>query len=186
MLKISNLKTLKVRVLLYCIILLNTDSKIFGLKLVEGVEIRSFYLSCPNCDNYNLDFGFDKYIECWKCFKYYDTDLRAEHMKQDKYISKEERKHLLQIDSYIGELNDLVILVNIDSLYSYQYFMNEDQEINYNLIVQKILLPYFKIKLRIFKESLVFSIGDIEFRVSGLSPNKYGFVSSNTFIRLNK
>lgn len=106
-------------------------------------------------------------------------------MKEDKLISTEERAHLSKIDNYIGELTDLVLLVDIDSIKDYSSFVSGN-DINFGLIIQKILLPFFKMKIRIFKESLNFSIGDINFIVSGLSPSKYGYVSSASFIRLNK
>ena len=157
-----------------------------GIKLSEEVEKRQFYLSCLECDNYNLDFGFDKDITCWKCNNIYEAESRADEMKVDKTITKEEREHLSHIDNYIKELSDLVLIINKDSIENYDFFFNENSNINYYVIIQKILLPFFKIKLRIFKEGLYFKIGDIEFKVSGLSPDKYGFVSSNTYVRLDK
>jgi hypothetical protein len=61
-----------------------------------------------------------------------------------------------------------------------------NDEVNYSIIIQKILLPYFKMKIRIVKHNFIFSIGDMNFKVIGLTPYKYGYVSSGTFIRLNK
>lgn len=67
-----------------------------------------------------------------------------------------------------------------------EQFFDLSKEIKYSIIIQKILLPYFKMKIRILKEGSTFKIGDINFKVVGLSPYKYGFISSGTYIRLNK
>jgi len=74
------------------------------------------------------------------------------------------------------------IYPNRDTLLS--QFIEEDK-IDYSLIIQKLLLPFFKIKQRILKEDFSFQIGEIAFKVSGLNPFRFGFVSSKTYIRLN-
>ena len=79
---------------------------------MEDVESRSFYLSCPQCNNYTLDLGFKETLECGHCFKVYDAELQAEEMINDKNIKKEERKFLTKLDSDIRELSDLVMSVD--------------------------------------------------------------------------
>jgi len=80
----------------------------------------------------------------------------------------------------IDELSSLVLCVNKDRLFS-NFFDNIGQ-INYDLIMKKILLPYFKIKSRILKKNSYFKIGEIDFKVSGLNPGKKGVITSKTVI----
>lgn len=48
--------------------------------------------------------------------------------------------------------------------------------------MKKILLPYFKIKSRIIKLGKYFKIGEIGFKVTGISPGKKGVITSKTFL----
>jgi hypothetical protein len=80
----------------------------------------------------------------------------------------------------IQELSSLVIIINKDSLF--ETFLNEENLINYDLLIKKILLPYFKIKSRIMKKGQFFKIGEMGFKVIGLSPFKKGVISSKTYI----
>ncbi len=80
----------------------------------------------------------------------------------------------------IQELSSLVLSVNRESLFS--NFINIDGKIDYELILKKILLPFFKMKSRILKKGTFFKIGEIEFKVNGLNPGKKGVITSKTFI----
>lgn len=84
----------------------------------------------------------------------------------------------------IEQLSSLVLCVNKDNLFS--NFFNQNSQINYDLIMKKILMPYFKIKGRILKKGSYFKIGEINFKVSGLYPGKKGLITSKTFIHCNK
>lgn len=79
--------------------------------MLEDVDPRPFYLSCPNCSNYTLDLGFEKNVECGHCFKFYDAELQAEFMKNDPLIKAEERHFLLKLDNNIQELSDVALSV---------------------------------------------------------------------------
>lgn len=79
---------------------------------MEEVESRYFYLSCPECNNYTLDLGFNKSIECGHCNKIYDAEVVANEMAEDKSIKKEERKFLMKLDSEIKELTNLALSVD--------------------------------------------------------------------------
>jgi len=83
----------------------------------------------------------------------------------------------------IEQLSSLVLCVNKDNLFS--NFFNQNSQINYDLIMKKILMPYFKIKGRILKKGSYFKIGEINFKVSGLYPGKKGLITSKTFIHCN-
>lgn len=80
----------------------------------------------------------------------------------------------------IEQLSSLVLYVNKDNLFS--NFFDQNGQVNSELIVKKILLPYFKIKSRILKKGSHFKIGEIDFKVSGLYPGKKGVITSKTFI----
>lgn len=80
----------------------------------------------------------------------------------------------------IEQLSSLVLYVNKDSLFS--NFFDQNGQVNYDIIMKKILLPYFKIKSRILKKGSYFKIGEIDFKVSGLYPGKKGVITSKTFI----
>jgi len=88
------------------------DSNLLGFKLLEEVDSRFFYLSCPSCCNYTLDLGFDKNLECGFCHKFYDADLQASYMKEDKTMKADEKMYLTKLDSDIKELTDLVLIVD--------------------------------------------------------------------------
>ncbi len=82
----------------------------------------------------------------------------------------------------IPELTSVVLSVNKDTLIT-TFFKGND--IDYDLIMKKILLPYFKIKSRILKKSRFFKIGEIGYKVVGVSPGIKGIISSKTFIHCN-
>lgn len=80
-------------------------------------------------------------------------------------------------------LENLVLMTNKDTLPSIFY---TDDSIDYNLLMKKILLPYFKIKRRIIEKATQFKIGEIGFKVYGTSPYGIGLVTSRTFIHCTK
>jgi len=80
----------------------------------------------------------------------------------------------------IDELSSLVLCVDKETLFS--NFFNQYDDINYDIIMKRILLPYFKIKSRILKKGSYFKIGEIDFKVSGVSPGKKGVITSKTYI----
>lgn len=80
----------------------------------------------------------------------------------------------------IEQLSSLVLYVNKDSLFS--SFFDQNGQVNYDLIIKKFLMPYFKMKSRILKKGSFFKIGEIDFKVSGLYPGKKGVITSKTFI----
>lgn len=84
----------------------------------------------------------------------------------------------------IQELNNLVVITNRDTLFD-NFVDKETNDVNYDLITKKILLPYYKIKSRIMKKGMYFKIGEIGFKVAGVSPFKKGVVTSKTYIRCN-
>lgn len=82
------------------------------------------------------------------------------------------------------QLNNLQLMVNKDGLFE-NFLKSQVNEIDYDLIIKKILLPYFKIKSRILTRGSIFKIGEISFKVTGTTPCKEGVVSSKTFIHCN-
>lgn len=86
----------------------------------------------------------------------------------------------------INSLSSVILYINKDNLFS-NFFekKNEEEEpsINYELILKKILLPFFKMKSRVLKRDSYFKIGEIEFKVAGISPGIKGKVNNNTYIK---
>lgn len=80
----------------------------------------------------------------------------------------------------IDELSSVVLTIDRDSLFSSLLYENE--KINFDLVVKKLILPYFKIKRRILKKGIYFKIGELDFKVAGLFPGKIGVVTSKTYI----
>jgi hypothetical protein len=58
--------------------------------------------------------------------------------------------------------------------------------INYELIIKQILLPYFKIKSRVLKQGNFFKIGEVRFKIEGMSPTNKGVVCSQTYIQCSR
>ncbi len=83
--------------------------------------------------------------------------------------------------SKINELCSLVLSADKDTLFD-TFCEPESQVINYELIMKKILLPYYKMKSRIMKKGMFFKIGEMGFRVTGTSPFNKGAISSKTYI----
>ncbi len=83
--------------------------------------------------------------------------------------------------SKVNELSSLVLSADIDTLFD-TFYDFETQVINYDLIMKKILLPYYKMKSRIMKKGMFFKIGEIGFRVTGTCPFHKGAISSKTYI----
>ena len=72
--------------------------------------------------------------------------------------------------------------INKDNLFSNFY---KNDEIDYDVIMKKILLPYFKMKSRLLKNGSFFKIGEIEFKVAAVLPGFKGIVNSKTYIKCN-
>jgi len=86
----------------------------------------------------------------------------------------------------VNDLNSVVLLINKDKLAEFCNFYDIQKDlIDYELIMKKILLPYFKIKSRILKKGMLFKIGEIDFRVIGSYPSGKGIISSKTYIQCN-
>jgi hypothetical protein len=86
------------------------------------------------------------------------------------------------VKKQVPVLTNIVISTNKDTLISN---FHEDDEIDYELLMKKILLPYFKMKSRILKKAKIFKIGEIVFKVIGLSPGNRGVINSKTHIQCN-
>jgi hypothetical protein len=82
----------------------------------------------------------------------------------------------------VEQLENVVLSVNRDTLIS-TFFI--DNNIDYELLMKKLLLPYFKMKRRIVGYNKIFQIGEIEFRISGVSPVDRGVIISKTYIHCN-
>lgn len=62
----------------------------------------------------------------------------------------------------------------------------QSDKIDYDSIVKKILLPYFKLKSRVVKRNMEFRIGELTFKVTGAATASIGTVTSLTFIQCNQ
>lgn len=60
--------------------------------------------------------------------------------------------------------------------------VNEDDEIDYKTILDKIILPFFTIKSRIVFAGSIFKIGNFEFKVGSCDPFIGGRISKKTNI----
>jgi hypothetical protein len=187
------------------------DTSIFGFRLDTDPEDREFYLNCPFCGKLNLDTGLGKALICKSCNKDFDIDeaeqkrealkslnLGVENLNLGNTVVK---KHSFPGMSSISaslrspvrqkkpkkvqELSSLVVLINKDTLLE-TFLELEDESgivtVNYDLLMKKILLPYFKIKSRIMKRGMFFKIGEMDFKVIGVAPFKKGVISSKTYI----
>lgn len=98
-------------------------------------------------------------------------------IKINKITSKTKNKK-------IEDLSNLVLSINKDNLID-TFYNTQQQKIDYDIIIKKILLPYFKIKSRVMKKGMQFKIGEISFKVNGLAPFKKGLVTSKTSVQCN-
>ena len=185
------------------------DTSIFGFRLDTDPEDREFYVNCPFCEKLNLDTGLGKALSCKSCNKDFDIDEAEQKREAKKSLitgvenlnlgSTVVKKHSFPGMSSISaslrspvrqkkpkkvqELSSLVVLINKDTLF--ETFLEEESgtvKVNYDLLMKKILLPYFKIKSRILKRGMFFKIGEMDFKVIGVSPFKKGVISSKTYI----
>lgn len=78
-------------------------------------------------------------------------------------------------------MSSLVLSTDKDTLFETFYDL-EENKVNYDLLIKKILLPYYKMKSRIMKKGMFFKIGEIGFKVIGCAPFTKGTVSSKTYI----
>lgn len=147
---------------------------------MEDPEPRAFYIKCPQCSCYCLDCGFEATVRCCNCNSNFDSESAAEEIRLVKH---DERLLQSKLDKEVRELRAVVLLVEKDSLLD--TFL-EDDEVNYDLIAKRILLPYFKIKTRVLCLDKGFQIGEIAFKVCGMSPHRLGSVTSSTAVQLNR
>ena len=59
------------------------------------------------------------------------------------------------------------------------------QDINYKLILDALLMPFFQLRTRILEKHAFFTIGDIQFFVATTAPHDFGKVSTNTRVKLS-
>lgn len=60
-----------------------------------------------------------------------------------------------------------------------------EKRVKFDVIVKKILLPFFQIHSRILRKGQTFEIGTMQFVVAATAPHKQGKISVNTKMRCN-
>ncbi len=127
-------------------------------------------------------------FRCKNCKKYIDVDdvydANEGIEKSNKNCFNLKSPNKTKKPKKIHELNNLVVITNKDSLFD-NFMQTDSDNVNYDLIMKKILLPYYKIKSRIMKKGMYFKIGEIGFKVIGVAPFKKGVVTSKTYIHCN-
>lgn len=79
----------------------------------------------------------------------------------------------------LKELSHLILYCNSSSLPTE---LINDNKIDYNTIIQKIILPYFSIKSRVVRYGVIFKIGNFEFKAVACEPKNGGKITKNTRI----
>lgn len=174
------------------IFLTNKDTEIFGYRLDSDPEDREYFVNCPNCSALLLDNGIGNSINCLKCG--IESEIETEDWKIAQQThnmhNQSSRKYQRHTNSHydsrsIIDLASIVLIVNKDTLLG-NFYDKEYDKINYEIIMKKILLPYFKIKSRVIEKNTFIHIGEMEFKVIGMNPERQGVVTAKTYIRCNK
>mmetsp|Transcript_2514 Transcript_2514/g.3481 ORF Transcript_2514/g.3481 Transcript_2514/m.3481 type:complete len:123 (+) Transcript_2514:799-1167(+) len=61
----------------------------------------------------------------------------------------------------------------------------QTHEINYKLILDALLMPFFQLQTRILEKQAFFTIGEIQFFVASTAPHDFGKVSRKTRVKLS-
>lgn len=64
--------------------------------------------------------------------------------------------------------------------------LKNENKIDYNTIIQKIVVPFFSIKSRVLRHGVVFKIGSFEFKVVSCEPRLGGKITKNTRLHCYK
>lgn len=59
------------------------------------------------------------------------------------------------------------------------------KDINYKLILEALLMPFFQLRTRILEKQTYFDIGDIQFFVACTTPHDFGKISTSTRVKLS-
>lgn len=76
----------------------------------------------------------------------------------------------------------MVLFCNKDTIIS-DFIDSSTQGINFQLIQNQLLMPFFQMRARILEKATYFKIGDIEFYVAACEPHEFGKVTSKSVIR---
>ena len=61
----------------------------------------------------------------------------------------------------------------------------ETKDINYKVLLDALLMPFFQMRTRILERYTYFEIGEIQFFVAATAPYDFGKVTTNTRVRLS-
>ena len=91
-----------------------------------------------------------------------------------------------QIDQSSKYVNDLenVLLFVIEETVMDDFKDPESGEIEYKILLNALLMPFFQMRLRILEKNQYFEIGDIQFYVAATAPHDFGKISTRTVVRL--
>ena len=92
-----------------------------------------------------------------------------------------------QIDSssaYVNELESVLLYV-IEETVMDDFKDPATKEINYKVLLDALLMPFFQLRTRILEKYTYFEIGDIQFFVAGTSPHDFGKITTRSSVKLS-
>ncbi len=59
------------------------------------------------------------------------------------------------------------------------------KDINYKVLLDALLMPFFQLRTRILEKYTYFEIGDIQFFVAGTAPHDFGKITTRSSVKLS-
>ena len=87
--------------------------------------------------------------------------------------------------AYVNELES-VLLFAIEETVMDDFKDRESGDINYQMLLKLLLMPFFQLRTRILEKHSYFEIGEIQFYVASTGPYDFGKITTHTKVKLSQ
>ncbi|CAD8066135.1 unnamed protein product [Paramecium sonneborni] len=140
-------------------------------------EEVQFLVKCPKCNSQQFDDQLGRITNCFQCKLVFSVNDGQIQIKQDS-TQLEDKRTSQMIETQFPYLENVTFYVNKTKL---DPALIKDNVIDFQRLINNVLLPYFSVRQRVLESGIKFSIGAFEFRVVGGFPAK-GIIIKQTQI----
>ncbi|CAK64232.1 unnamed protein product (macronuclear) [Paramecium tetraurelia] len=140
-------------------------------------EEVQFLVKCPKCSSCQFDDQLGRITNCFQCKLVFSVNDGQIQIRPDSTQLEDKRTFQL-IETTLHNLESVTFYVNRTKL---DPALIKDNVIDFQRLINNVLLPFFSVRQRVLELGIKFSIGAFEFRVVGGFPSR-GIITKQTQI----
>ncbi|CAD8153982.1 unnamed protein product [Paramecium pentaurelia] len=140
-------------------------------------EQVQFLVKCPKCSSHQFDDQLGRITNCFQCKLIFSVNDGQILIRQDSTQLEDKRTYQM-IEVQFPYLESVTLYVNRTKL---DPALIKDNVIDFQRLINNVLLPFFSVRERVLETGIKFSIGAFEFRVVGGFPTR-GIIAKQTQI----